>query len=150
MDTNRQFRKEQRTEIGWSVPAGTSSSPTSKVLHRLRAPSRWWSRSTVRIVVLEVSTLSSRIRAALGAELEFREGMPLHFDIPDCMENLAEESRLQHSCIAGMERLGREAEYFGVLCQKTYFLGFREGVESLLHTADMKARRKDSVPFVAP
>jgi hypothetical protein len=127
------------------VCSGTSSSPISKFLYRLNAPRRWWSRSTVRIMVLEACSLPSRIRAIPKAAGDFQEGLPLQsYPVPVCMESLYEENMLPHFYMLALdtEKQRTQRRFFGVLDQQTFALGFREGVESVLRIADMKMTRK--------
>lgn len=133
----------QRSAQVLYVPAGKYSAPIPKFLYRLRAPLRWWKRSTARIMALEVCNLPARMVASRRILLDLRKGLPFQFDIPANMVILLPVHMLPRFYTQGMEKLQTE-QTVSLLDQQVFYQAFRAGVESALRIVDKQMTHKES------
>lgn len=137
-------------ELQSRVPAGTASRPMSKFAYRLSAPLRWWSRSILRIVAIELCSLPLRILAILK-QPSLRLGVPIPLDLGGC--NPANPETLSsyiHACSLGIQQLQSERRMLSALETQTYVRAFRQGATWGIHNAcsgsNTQAARQDSIP----
>jgi hypothetical protein len=130
------------------VPAGTASRPISKFAYRLCAPLLLWSRSILRIVVVEICSLPLRILAILN-QPSLRSGVPIPHDLGDCSPaNWEIMSSYLHACSEGIRSLRKERRIVSALETQTYIRGFQRGASWSAHNActqsNTQAARADS------
>lgn len=135
-------------ELQSRVSAGSASRPISKLTYRLCAPLRWWSRSILRMVAVEICSLPLRIRAILS-EPSLRLGVPITAYPEDCSGvNLATLNSYLHACTGGIRRLRRERPVVSALETQTYARAFRQGatwgVRNVCSGSSTQSARQDS------
>ncbi len=114
-------------ELESRVPAGSASRPISKWTYRLCAPLRWWLRSRLRIVAVELCSLLFRILTILE-QPSLRLGVPISLDLGGYeLVNRGIVSSYLRACTEGIQQLQRERRIVSPLDVQTYVQAFRQG-----------------------
>lgn len=135
-------------ELESRVPAGSASRPIAKFAYRLCAPLRWWSRSILRIVAIELCSLPLRILAILK-QPSLPQGVPIPLDLGGWNPANPEiASSYIHACSLGMQQLQSERRMLSALETQTYVRAFRQGATWGIHNAcsgsNTQAAQQDS------
>lgn len=114
-------------ELESCVPAGSASHPIAKLKYRLSAPLRWWSRSILRILAIELCSFPLRILTILRTP-SLRWGTPIPYHLEDHnLGSLEEVNNYGLACIEGTQDLRKQRRVISVLEYRTYCQGFRDG-----------------------
>jgi len=134
------LRRTSSLDEEFRVPAGSASRPISKFWYRLCAPLRWWSCSTLRIVVEEFYKFPLRISAILKTP-RLRDGVPIPLSpLGSCLENFPEENDWLLACTAGMQQLRKQHPWIATLEVQMCFQAFQQGAAWSLRNVDRQNR----------
>lgn len=120
-------------ELESRVPAGSASSPSAKFAYRLCAPLRWWSRSTLRIVALELCSFPLRMAAILRTP-SLREGVPIPLGpLGYNLRSFGQAYSYLHACTQGMQCLQSQRRLISPLDLQIYAQAFQRGATWAAH-----------------
>ena len=121
--------RKSSTAQGFCVPAGSASSPMSKLGYRLCAPLRWWSRSILRIMGEEICRFPLRILAILRTR-SLRDGVPIPLDQKSLdLGSFGVMNSFLLACSEGMQQLRKRHSWIATLEVQIYFQAFAQGAE---------------------